>query len=811
MSKRLALSLLGFGAGLAGNLVAGWIQQEVFQGVFTPARIMGMVIGAGLMLLVLAWLESERALARNWRWHRFWYFWEASKEPEFVHWEKDFARLQLARRPRSSAEVEVIVDGARQDLIQVLHNVVSGQQENSRRALILGEPGSGKTTGLERLMLDLTRKGVRRLGIDCPIPVLVRLGNFQKGKLLDYVGQALRHTVGRKSGCMLGAAVEDLVGKGQVILLFDALDEALGQRREEALAELDDLLRSRVYRNAPILITSRTRQDPKGRLARLQVFEIQDLNDEAVKVFIRAYRNPAHSDEEIWERLEKHKLLEPQGLGRNPFWLKLAVGSGAFIGNKAQIVDDAVDTLLARELEEKAETRRSWRRVLPHREQLKETKRGLGWLAYQMSKANKTAIDEDQALMLLLEWQKTRVGIEKLRPQDVLGLGQDAQVLEYSSDPILFRHRLLQEFMTAWTIVFEKGLLTSRLVEDCTQNTVLWQTLFLIGGLLGAYRPSEAYIELVYQALGDGTNNHGLLVAIGLLQSIEDPPEYLTKAVTEALVSNVGEELTDQQRSLTHRLGTVLGGEAAEAFGVFFRSRDRRIKLRGIALLCALGQVRASEILIAGLRDDYEWGATAEILVRIGAAAVNPLMAALNATDDYVREYAATILGRIGKPAVKPLIAAMDSADVRVRWHATGALRLIGGESAVELLLSLLLDPDVRVRGRAASALGEIGDSRSAWPLADLLKDSNTWVHVNAANALRKIGAPAVAPLIDALYSPNSYVRGSAAEILGYIAAPQSLPELERVAKEDTGSTLWGGRVADIASAAAKQIRQSIQ
>ena len=56
MLKRLVILLLEFGAGLAGNLVAGWIQQDVWSNLFTTTRLLGTLAGAGLMLLILAWL-----------------------------------------------------------------------------------------------------------------------------------------------------------------------------------------------------------------------------------------------------------------------------------------------------------------------------------------------------------------------------------------------------------------------------------------------------------------------------------------------------------------------------------------------------------------------------------------------------------------------------------------------------------------------------------------------------------------------------------------------------------------------------------
>jgi len=191
MLKQLVILLLGFGAGVLGNLVAGWIQQERWSNVFTLDRVLSAVAGVGLMLVILAWLESEWALPWNWAWHRYWYLWELRKNRELQRWQTGFARLELARRPGKIPAAEVMVGGERRDLVEVLRDLIVNQRGAGRRALILGEPGSGKTTGLEGLTLALARAGVRRLGFGWPIPVLVRLGNFQTGDLLEYAGQAM--------------------------------------------------------------------------------------------------------------------------------------------------------------------------------------------------------------------------------------------------------------------------------------------------------------------------------------------------------------------------------------------------------------------------------------------------------------------------------------------------------------------------------------------------------------------------------------------------------------------------------------------
>ena len=232
----------------------------------------------------------------------------------------------------------------------------------------------------------------------------------------------------------------------------------------------------------------------------------------------------------------------------------------------------------------------------------------------------------------------------------------------------------------------------------------------------------------------------------------------------------------------------------------------------------ALGEIkdpRAVEPLIAALKD-AGWSvrpAAAEALVKIGAPAMEPLIAALKDKD--VRASATEALVKIGAPAVEPLIAALKGENKDVRQAAAAMLGRLGwqpgrdetagwywmvkgdwdncvalGSPAVKPLIAALKDKDVRKA--AAEALGRLGwepaqDEMAGWywmakrdwdkcvalgalavePLIAALKDENSDVRQAAAKALGKIGDPrAVEPLIDALQDKEWFVRRTAAEAL---------------------------------------------
>ena len=262
----------------------------------------------------------------------------------------------------------------------------------------------------------------------------------------------------------------------------------------------------------------------------------------------------------------------------------------------------------------------------------------------------------------------------------------------------------------------------------------------------------------------------------------------------------------------------------------------------------ALGMLRSSRAvgpLVESLYDKPDVAAAAAAaLARIGAPAVEPLVAALHGAKHPVPRAswewsklsladgrvslkphllsvqppaAGVVLGRIGAPAFESLLAALGSTNADVRIAAAAGLGVVGDRRAVEPLLVALSDADRFMRAAAAQALGAIGDARAADALAVALTDRDRDVKRQAlwalsgmrdaraiseqmaalggvdlfgvgrereVEALTWIGAPAVEPLLEALHHRNRDVRGAAARALGAIGDPNSVDDLAAATKD---------------------------
>ena len=251
------------------------------------------------------------------------------------------------------------------------------------------------------------------------------------------------------------------------------------------------------------------------------------------------------------------------------------------------------------------------------------------------------------------------------------------------------------------------------------------------------------------------------------LGKIKDP-----RAV-EPLIAALKDHNSDVREAAAYALGKIKDPRAVEPLIAALKDEDSDVRKAAAEALGEIKDPRAVEPLIAALKDESSSvrRAAAEALGKIGdPRAVEPLIAALKDKDSDVRYAAAKALGEIKDPrAVEPLIAVPKDYYSGVRYAVTEALVKIGAP-AMEPLIAALKDKDSKdsdVRQAAAEALGEIKDPRAVEPLIAALGDESSGVRLAAAKSLGEIKDPrAVEPLSAALKDENKYVRRAAAHAL---------------------------------------------
>jgi HEAT repeat protein len=204
---------------------------------------------------------------------------------------------------------------------------------------------------------------------------------------------------------------------------------------------------------------------------------------------------------------------------------------------------------------------------------------------------------------------------------------------------------------------------------------------------------------------------------------------------------------------------------------------DPKIEVRQAAAkaLGNTGHPAALPYLMEALHDSYWWFeheyAASDLLAAIekmGTAAVEPLIEALQDKEGTVRKFAANLLGRSGDPrAIEPLgmalydlhhevgkvaaealaqfgtsafevlVEALSHPEMWIRIHAVGALSKIKDGRVTPILLQMLNDPEREVKKQVIRSLGEFKDPRSSNALQEIVSNrADRELHMLAKQAL---------------------------------------------------------------------------
>jgi len=193
-------------------------------------------------------------------------------------------------------------------------------KEANRRLLILGEPGSGKTTELLKLAQALGE--LAQNNPNEPIPFIFELSAWRGEPMLDWmVGEIVAQYGLNPKLCR-----EWLKG-GRIVPLLDGLDELGEERAKEAIRAIDALQEDYHNQQEALVICCRVKDyesitDDNNCRIRLRGVEravrLCELADDQIECYLNLKQRKA---EHIWDELQSNSgLME---LARNPMLLNL--------------------------------------------------------------------------------------------------------------------------------------------------------------------------------------------------------------------------------------------------------------------------------------------------------------------------------------------------------------------------------------------------------------------------------------------------------------------------------------------------------
>lgn len=806
MQRRFLVPAMWVTLGVMGNLLASTI-DSVFH-ISRPGRLSIQIITIIAAILLTMLLEGGVKMPGAFTYHRFCYLSDLRRSKILRQWALRFVPLQLGPAPRYVAVAEVLEEGERRDLVDMLTKSLTKSRSRGRRILVLGEPGSGKTTAIERVAYELAGFSFRSIGLRGPIPVLIRAGDQRTSDSVEtLVADGVSHWARGSSRRFLTDAhsVRKLADGPQIVLLIDAIDELSGQRRESLLEALSSLASSGGFEHLSIVVTCRTRQDPQNALPDYETYSILDLSDDSVAAFISVYcQQPGVDWTNTYTRLQESGFLGPGGLARNPFWLKQLIASGANEKTRSGILRLATADSFIKELSKPRSALRDW--VCPpnySNEQIIEfCIHALSVLAKEMGLQRNIA--RRSARIKLSEWMKGASGETadlSLSADDVIGLGIDSGLLHKSFDPILFSHRLLQEYFTAFALLnWQKD--SNGWLQQYINDASYWQTLALLGGMYPSGPDS-----LVQTVLGDKPNARQLACAIAIYVGNNRIPEgpmsgLLVRRIRLALGqgANIEADLHDSLREFL-----VMGQNLAASFlSPLLVDRDIGIRLRTCQLLGVSGTSTAAHLLASfGLADeDSEIARIAsEALAQMGELGFWQAIRRLESSKPSTRRWAALTLARIADPdALGYLLAVGEDQGIDAPLTHTSpedaaalerAISLCGRQRVGTLLAALAFSSGSH-RLRILRALKSATNVRVLRVFARYATDSDASVREAALDGLQGLAlAPvsnegqdsAVSALELAMQFDSNAVQTDTAKILAKLDGKEGVRVLIRLAE----------------------------
>ena len=644
--------------------------------------------------------------------------------------------------------------------------------EGTRRLLVLGGDGAGKTVALLSLARDATRKRMILaifLG-RAPLPIMLPLASFADA--------LARHTLdAQPSGTYLAGQIAlfgtqglarrtgRLLRRGRLLLLADGLDDVReGERLDvaEALAALAGIGGGqRRFRGARLIVTCAldAYRDAPHLLAPLRDCErlaLAELSPQAIsKALLQARSAQARRGDDPLRELEQHRLEVSAGV---PGVLASAVlvrqARGQLPFGRSALLREALDTLASRDAR-----RDAGRDTESETTSATATLHLLSALAssFRVSGSRAVPIGAGQTMgRAALLWLGDAPPQPPTENTPARPPTQDDEEVERHCRAALraglLTRRLDGAELTIAQPLYEARLAARWLQDHDDSHGVLAPELLLPRWLLPVIlwgsdlpRPVELARRLMALPVTEATADRAALpnarhvsaaaLALAMAVLVEGAATQLAQAYappgtnearTRAQLEQQLRDLLDRFQIATSApeerllLAEAIQRTAHEAGAEFVASvtwlaQDARINrlVRG-QLVTVLGMVASPQALDAlasllGETDPAVRQAVAYSYGLAGEAALPSLLRQLAQPDDRVRARAEEVLAGIGEPARRAALALLSEDDPAQRTLAAHLLGVLKATEAVERLTLCLTDAAGAVQVAAALALGQIG------------------------------------------------------------------------------------------------------
>ena len=624
----------------------------------------------------------------------------------------------------------------------------------SEHVLLVGRPGSGKSTALVRLVLEEAQKNLtpqppslrgkeeqesspilgkergehfspllagegqgerstKVQGNQPTIPVLVEL-RYYRTSILDLIQDFLqRH---EPNLTVDAETLKSWLRQSQLLLLVDGLNELPS---EEARRDLQKF-RQDYQKTTPMMFTTRD-LGVGGDLDIAKKLEMQPLSEGQMQQFVRAYLS------EQGEQMLRQLGSRLREFGQTPLllWMLCSLfrAMGKVPPNLGLVFRQfalSYDRKLKQDIPISKESRRWWHRLLEQ----------LAWV--MTSGVEKTqlqvAIPRQKAQAVLTEFLAGKVA----HPEDC-ALGWLEDLLNYhliqlgAGDQIEFRHQLIQEYYTAESLLKLLPSLSDDELKREYLNYLKWTEPLAL--MLELVEDEPQAVRVVKLALE-------VDLRLGARLAGEAKPDFQQKTV-----SMIAEQEIPEWFRL-FLLGETKSPKAADELMKTIKHPDSSIRSKSVWASRQLGCEAAMPVIFRAIEDSNPNVRETAIRVigELGSEQAIPLLTQILTKEPIasVREAAASGLQKLdSEAAILALLRATQDTDHNVSVMAIYYLEEMSREIGIPVLTKALKkNIDASLRKGAAKLLGKLGDERIISNLFEAQLDLNTDVHHKAYYAL---------------------------------------------------------------------------
>jgi HEAT repeat protein len=663
--------------------------------------------------------------------------------------------------------------------------------------LLVGKPGSGKSTSLERLLQEEAKHCLEAIAHNSNdlyrIPVLVELRQCRGESVLELIQKRLQ----RERLRLELEAIKNLLFDGYFLVLLDGINELPDQKSWQLV---DDFRQN--YPTVPMVFT--TRELGSGSdLGIAKKLKMLPLTDTQMREFVD--KQLPETGGKLWRQIQG-KLRE---LAETPLLLKMLCD----VFEQNEEIPKSRGDLFRKEFVVRYEKFKPERQRNVSDDSRRMAFDLLSHLAFIMVQgephtdsckpsASLITISKTQAETIIANFpagDRTPTFDSITKSKEWLEDLVEWHLLQIANDPthIEFHHQLFQEYYAAESLAKQLAELSDEKLKYQYLNYLKWtEPLAMSMSFVESESLAVRMVKLALEVdLYLGARLAGevkLLLQQAtiniLLQKCFQPSltiwllEQTQSEYALPFLFNIQKNgCSDTRWRATRALGNFVNVEISNYLIEALKDEDYSVRQKAVESLGKLGISKAIPNLCQ-LLDDENFlvrSIVVEVLGRLeGTTVIDSLKCALKHDDYTVKTKAAESLGqRVTQEVIALLNEELNSGDIDRKRDSIMLLGQTKNAAAIPILISALAENNSSVRSKAVSAIGLLGIWLNSDLLGDAVKalihllqsDSDTCVRFNAAISLGVIGDSRSLPvLIEALSKDDSVVvRSCAADALG--------------------------------------------